>query len=63
MTPMLYLLPRPVLVALLRVLVWLGAPDSIRLDVWAAIRAHEIAEQRAWVSDICRDLRVARARR
>jgi hypothetical protein len=53
---MLHLLPKPILVALLRVLVWIGAPDSIRIDVWAAIRAHEIAEERAWVAEMCAEI-------
>lgn len=53
---MLHLLPRSILVALLRVLVWIGAPDSLQIDVWAAIRAHEIAEERAWVETMCSEI-------
>lgn len=53
---MLHLLPKSVLVALLRVLVWLRVGDSLRIDVWAAIRAHEIAEQYAWAESCARDV-------
>lgn len=41
-----HFLPKSVLKALLRILVWLRVADDLKIDVWAAIRAHEIAEER-----------------
>jgi len=51
----LHALPKPVLVALLRVLVWLDVADELRIEVWAAIRAIEICEEREWVVACARE--------